>query len=671
MRLAVVWVLFRKEVTETLRDRRMLFALFVLPIFLHPLLFLALGGIGAAQQAENHTLVPKVAIWGELPTAAETRLRNELHVEIIEHRSAAPAAAVVEAERLVISGKVDVVLSLPADGHERFLRDEGLDLTLYFDSVSSRSSAAHTRTRETLDGWTKEEAISRVARHGLPVWFHKPLHAENHDLSSNQRRAADIAGHAIPMVLVLVMFMAAALPAVDSTAGEKERGTLQTLLCAPIHPLEIVAGKYLTVVAMGLIAGGANLAAMGFALSRQLVALDRDLGFHLDLRVALAIFAVMIPTALLLGALLLGLSIFARSFREAQAVLTPVMLLVLVPTVAVTLMPFVQLSAATALIPFSNVALLCAALLTGHATLGQAFTVVAANCAYSVLLLGFAGRIFSTEQVLLSGERPWRDVFSGARGAATTPTPGQAVAFVAVLLVVFYYGSAALSGSGSGGIVSNLVVQQVGLMLLPALVWLVVTRCSLPASLLLRLPTRRAALGALALGLGAWSIGTVIGDVEMHFFAGARAYDAQLRGYLGHMTLGLALAISLLPALCEEVCFRGVILRGLGNSGSRTLAIIGSALAFGAAHLNLFHALPAACLGLVLGWAALASGSLLVTMFVHACNNGAVAAATRWPRLEQLSQTPWAIAVGLTLCAVGLVLLSGRRASPDQNRTPG
>ncbi len=597
MRPWIIWTLFRKEVVETLRDRRMLFALFVLPIFMHPLLFLALGGVVAAEQAESSTLSPNIAIWGELPTSAEARLRDELHMHVVEHRTAAPTDAEAEAQRLVDGGTVDLVLALPIDGHARFARDEGVDLTLYWDSVGNRSSHAHERVRETLDGWNKEEAIARVTRRGLPPWFHKPVHPDDHDLSSSARRAADVAGHAIPLVLVLVMLMTSMLPAVDLTAGEKERGTLQTLLCAPVHPIEIVAGKYLTVVAMGLIAGGANLAAMGFALSRQLVG-GHELTFHLDVRVALAIFVVMIPTALLLGALLVGLAVFARSFREAQAVLTPIAMVVLLPTAAAVIMPSLQLNAVTALIPLTNVALLCAALLNAHATLGQALAVVAANSAYAALLLGFAARVFSTEQVLLSGERPWRDVFSGARGATTTPTPGQAVGFVVVLLVVFYYGSLGLSGGG--GIVGTLIVQQVGLLLLPALVWLVATRRSFAASLLLRLPSLRACAGAILLGLGAWSVGTLIGAAEMHFFAGARAYDAQLRAYLGHMTLGLGLALSLLPAVCEEVCFRGVVLRGLGNTGSRWLAIVGSAVAFGAAHLNPYHAVPAACLGVVL-----------------------------------------------------------------------
>src|SRR5262249_28776219 len=130
-----------------------------------------------------------------------------------------------------------------------------------------------------------------------------------------QREVTVRIGQALPLIMLIVMLTCGFLPAADLTAGEKERGTLQTLLCAPVRPMEIVSGKYLAVVLVSLLGGAANLAAMSLALARfasNVAEMEIQFGWS----TALAVFASMVPTALLLGALLLSVAVFARSFRE-------------------------------------------------------------------------------------------------------------------------------------------------------------------------------------------------------------------------------------------------------------------------------------------------------------------------------------------------------------------
>jgi sodium transport system permease protein len=662
MRWSIVRTIFGKELVETLRDRRALFAMFALPVLLHPLLFLALGRVTAAETQKRKTIAPRVALFGPMPRALEDRLAAEIGLTIAARlpAPAAPADAAAEARRLLDARTVDLALLVPADAEARLAADDGVGLTALYSSVNDASRGAHARLAKALDKISSEELAARRARRKLPDGFADPYRLVDEDLASSRMRGAEIAGRALPVIVLFVIVTCGLLPAIDLTAGEKERGTLQTLLCAPVRPLELVAGKYLTVVVASLIGAAANLLAMGFALSRQVAALGDDLELGMSLSTGLVLFVAIVPAALLLSALLLGLGVFARSFREAQSYLTPLLLVVLMPAMA-TLVPGVELSPSTALVPIANLALLIRGVVAGTAPAQLVFVVIVANLAYAAAALVFTARVFETEQVLLSGESPWRDVFGRAARARVTPTPRSAILFSVVLLVVAYYGSI-FADPQRVGLLGMLLVVQLGLFLAPAIVWALASRVSLRETFSLRLPSARGAAGIFCLTLGGWAVGEVVARSLLPLFPGARAYAEELARLLGPGDAKIAVAVALLPAVAEEACFRGVVLAGLANSGRRAVAIVGSALAFGLLHLQPFHVLTASVTGVVLGWATLETGSLLAGALIHAANNGLRMVALHHPAVEKALAHPGVIAAGLALTALGLALVRRRRA---------
>jgi sodium transport system permease protein len=658
LRRAIVRTIFAKELLETLRDRRTLFAMFVLPVLLHPLLFLAAGRITAAETQKRKTIAPRVAVVGPLPRTLEERLASEIGLTVAL-RLPPTSDGRAEARRLVDARTVDLALLLPDDADARLAADDGIALTAIYSSVVDSSRGAHARLARALEHIAAEELAARRARRKLPDGFTDPFHLTDEDLASSRMRAAELAGRALPVIVLFVIVTCGLLPAIDLTAGEKERGTLQTLLCAPVRPLELVAGKYLTVVVASLIGAAANLLAMGFALSRQVAALGDDLELGLSFSTGITLFVAIVPAALLLSALLLGLGVFARSFREAQSYLTPLLLVVLVPAMA-TLLPGVELSPATALIPIANLSLLIRAVVAGTAPAQLVFVVTVANLAYAAAALVFTARVFETEQVLLSGESPWRDVFGRDGRARVTPTPRNAILFSVVLLVVAYYGSL-FADPKRVGVFGMLLVVQLGLFLAPAILWTLASRVSLRETLSLRLPSLRGAAGIFCLALGGWAVPEVVARTLLPLFPGAREYAEELGRLLGPHDTRVAVAVALLPAIAEEVCFRGVVLAGLANSGRRSIAVVGSAVAFGLLHLQPFHVLTATVTGLVLGWATLESGSLLAGAAIHAANNGLRMLAVHHPVVEKLLGHPGVIAGGLALTVVGLGLVRRQR----------
>jgi sodium transport system permease protein len=668
MRWRAVSSIFAKEVIETVRDRRTLFAMIVLPVLLQPVLMMSFGGLVASEQAARQKVVPTIAVWGPLPELAVKQLKETEKAEITETRHEAPANAEEAARETILAGKADLVIAVPSDAAAAFAGDGSVSVQFFYDSVSDRSANAANHVEQAFDDATMAALKLRLARYNLPEHFEKPLRYRTHDLASKERRGGDFAGRILPMLLLLMVMLGAVYPAIDMTAGEKERGTLQTLMCAPVEPLEILAGKYLTVVLVALTSAIVNVAAMGFAISRQLVALDPGtIQFSLGPRIFLALFAALIPAALLMSAVLLGMSVFARSFREAQTYVTPTIMALVLPGFVASL-PSVKLDGTLALVPVVNLALLLRDLLKGEASGTTYLVVTAISLAYAAVALLFAGRVFESEQVLLGGEKPWRDVFGRRDQVRATPTPGAAVLFIAVLLVIVYYGSI-WADPARLGMVKGVLAIQLGLLLAPALLAARLSGYQFVPTFSLRLPTRRAWLGTMFLALGGWSLGVCITAIEAAIFPGASDYFAQLTKSLSGGTgdipvVAAVLLLALLPAMAEEFCFRGFVMSGLANTGSRWIAITGSAIGFGLLHLSPYHVLPAAVLGLVLGFATLESGTILAGGLVHFVNNGLAVASERAPALKSGIESNVVIALGVASSIIGLVLLRGSRAAP-------
>src|SRR5262249_37187054 len=161
-------------------------------------------------------------------------------------------------------------------------------------------------------------------------------------------------------------------------------------------------------------------------------------------------------------------------------------------------------------------------------------------------------------------------------------SPRNAVLFVVIVIVVTYYGSLAFESRG----IFLIVLGSQLCMLVPAVVWTAANKFDFRDTFSLRLPSARGAMGGALLAISAWSVGATIFAIEARFFPGALQFVDEMNKLIGHVDLRLGIALSLLPALSEEACFRGIVLRGLSNTGSRWVAIIGSALLFGLFHLN-------------------------------------------------------------------------------------
>jgi len=661
VRPRIVFHIFRKDLVETLRDRRTVVMAFVVPALVYPLLFTLLGSVATDKRGELERTRARVAAWGPVPESTLRAVEQQARADVVDRREQPPAEPEAEARRLVTSKKVHLVLLTPAGAP-----GASIPIRVLADSTNVDSDAMERRVSRALADHDAELLRQRMTALGQDAAAARPLDVREEDLADAARRGASFAAALLPYLLLVLVATSGFYAALDLTAGEKERGTLQTLLTAPVRSVEIVAGKYLAVLALTLAATVCNLGSIALALARGTAAMDAGARFSLGLSSAAAIFLTVLPAALLIVALLMAIGVLARSYREGQSYLMPLLLLVMLAGFA-SFLPGAELTVGTALVPLLNVTLLVHDILVGKAGPTQVMIVWAVSLAWAVLGILLAARVFQTEQVLLSGEKPWRDIFSPGRRSGRGLTPGNALAFAAVLLVLTFYGSALFERrSGVAGLILG---SQLGFFLLPSLLWCRLFRAPLAETLQLRWPTPRGWAATVLLAAGGWSVGAVVWE-QLLRFPGARAYSdwlGELLGKQGQLGLGAALLlVAFLPAVAEEVAFRGVVLAGLRRSGSRWIAVVGSALVFGLFHINPYHVLAASVIGLLLGWVALESGSIAPGMLIHLVNNGAQVLLDRMPGLARPLHSPVVAALALATTALGAWLVRGsRRQTPE------
>lgn len=664
MRLHIAYAILRRDVRESLRDKRTLLLLVLLPMLLYPLLMLGAAAVSGTYKKKLEAEPLRLAVWGPAPAPFLEAMGQGEQVQWVERREEVPAAPEAEARSRFDTRAAQAVLVVrhaPAPGAE-----DNVALQLYFDSSRPESALARRRLDSALQGAQTAVLRGRLEAAGLPPALAEAVRVEPKDLKTKGAMLA----WALPYMLLTMLVMAGFYPALDVTAGEKERGTLQTLLCAPVTPLEVVAGKYGAVLVFTLGGTLVNLVAMGLTFLGMGGA---EAGVKLEPGVLAAALAALVPLALLVAALLVAVGVMARSFKEGQNLLMPVLLAVMTGAMASQL-PGLQLTAGLALVPVLNVSLLLRELLTAPVSAGLFGLVLVSSAAWSLVGILFAARVFESEQVLLSGEKPWRDVFGRRVRRGDSLSPGNAVLFFAVAMVVYLFAAVLLVKKLPLG--ALMAVLQVGGFLGLAVLWAKRSGADLREAFWLRLPSARGALAVLLLVPGVLGVqGLLSRALDASSLPGTEEF---LRGIEGLMQqtqpwpLPLALAlIALLPAICEEAAFRGVVLAGLSRTGSRTVAVVGSALAFGLAHVHPVHVLIAGVLGLVFGHATLRTGSILAGVVLHFANNAAAVLISRAANMPEWFQG-WPFTVALCVPGlVGLWLLHGAPAPTVAAPPPG
>lgn len=698
--------LSRKELRESLRDRRTLATLILMPLIVYPLLGSVVQRFAISRVDPNSP--PAVVVFdNSIPLVVVQAILgeelNEARTAIDEMSSKTPESSDDAGNKERSTPSLQAIAGTPTGEAIGALinRDESQGPPIKFLPYESpvkaefmeeflQTEEADVGVRQTLPGRDKKTGrilpgrFDILSRSGDAFSRRAALELESRLLNFRDRELRDILDQTrfgsgimptvsqqsvknngprtsplaafVPLMLVLMTMTGAVYPAIDLTAGERERGTLEILMAAPVSRTHLLTGKFIAVLTVAVLTAVINLVAM--LLTLYATGFDRVLlADGASVTMFLQILALLVVFASFFSAVLLCITSFARSFREAQAWLIPLMLVSLAPGI-LSLIPGVHLTIGLALVPLVNIVLLGRELFQGTASVPLYAVTLLSTLAYTLLALRVAANAFGHDAVLF-GQSATVPAFSKRRNTPQTRIPfaigiGWLVLLVPLFLVLSGLRSKVVAIENLSG---QLILSACLTILLFAAIPVAITKwigVSAADGFALKRFHGATLLGAILLGCTMWTIA-----YEVLIFSQAplkwmeMLNNTKLRELAQRLTTETPLiiritALAIVPAVCEELFFRGFLINTLMKHKDRWLRpMLVSTFVFAAFHVIVDQSLtlerfPATfLLGLALCGIRLSSGSIIPGIVMHAVSNGLL--------LSLKDLDPWLQFIGLNL----------------------
>ncbi len=392
MSLRNIGIVYRKELREALRDRRTVIASVVIPLFLFPLLSVGFGTLVSSIVDKTKEASPKImVIGGDDSPGVLASLKATPKVEIV---SAAP-----NWKDLIVEKQIPAAIEIPQGFDKSVVDQKKLEVMIYNYSGDLKSDIAAGKMDTALKAY--------VVAQKLPVEVLEPFEVTQKNIAPPEKSGAALFfGGFIAYIVVFLCFNGGMHPAIDLTAGEKERGTMETILSSPISRAHLVVGKFLLVLTTALSTAALSVISMAisFALvnvlhGKTIQAGNEGPAMHIGVGAALSVFIMAVPLAVLFSSILLMIASFAKSYKEAQTYIMPMVFIIIIPAIA-AMLPGVDLNAKLALVPILNVSLLCKELVIGTYHWNFIAIIFTSTCAYAAVALFLAVKMFQRESVL-------------------------------------------------------------------------------------------------------------------------------------------------------------------------------------------------------------------------------------------------------------------------------
>ncbi len=673
-RLGRLGRLVRKELYEILRDRRTIITLVLMPLLLYPLLAIAFQQFYLA-----HRLTGAGAIKYHIGFVSEKQYRAiDRHLRLTEdppvkNTGKGEDPIIIEIKQLpddaaaaVREGLVDVALIVKQVASKG--RDLEVDLELIYNPTAVTSMAAADLIERRMATANRRALEGRLGVPGVrPVQL---LRGQRVAMSAPGASATVKLSALIPLILILMTITGAVYPAIDLTAGERERGTLEILVAAPVPRLGLLFAKYVSVLTVAMLTALVNLVTMTLTLVFSGLGPQLFGEQGLTPLVVLQVFGLLLLFAAFFSAVLLILTSFARSFKEAQAYLIPLMLVSLAPGL-VGMLPGLELGPLS-MAPLVNIVLLGRDLLEGVADPLYATVVVFSTLLYALAALAAAARIFGAESVLYSEQTNWGDLFRRPAVPRATPSVTAALLCLALMVPIWYAASNGIAQASwlslpwriNAGILLS-VMMFAGLPLFSA--WM--SRVPVAGGFQLTAAPPLSFAGAALLGVSLWplilQLMATLNDVFAFFDLSTEQREqilAAVRDAREEAFVWLMLSF-MTQAAVEELFFRGYLFAALRATQGPLVTIGLTAALFGFFHvfaggaLGLERLLPSTLLGLVLGWVCWRTRSVVPGLIMHVFHNAMLVGVGQGD-LSQAAELPaWWVLAGTCGTVVGAALI--------------
>ncbi|MCP4078934.1 MAG: CPBP family intramembrane metalloprotease [Planctomycetaceae bacterium] len=751
------WRLAYKELRETLRDRRTLLTLFLMPLIVYPILSLLLqsfflSGLPTTAAEDNEDPDRLGAnefayVLEEQQTLNEEDLRK-LNRAFVDYNAARERSGTNESnpgnlsaedlatqknlfekhsfnwvdpeqeqdiQEMLANGSADVGVLVDnrrdADG-----KNTGLQFTLLYLDNDVRSLKALALLENILNYTnlsTYQTLLERVTGRRLirePV----SIKTEMIELKSNAAGSTGISFAAIiPLILTLMTITGAVYPAIDLTAGERERGTLESMIAAPIPRMRILLGKLVAIISVAMLTAIVNL--LGMSITLWVFQLDTVFLGEQGLSVATAIrvLGLLILFAAFFSSVLLVITSFARSFKEGQAYLIPVVMVALAPSL-MSLKPDLQLTGVWTVTPLVNIVLLARDVIDGSADWRNAIITVLSTAMYSLLALTLAARFFGTASVLYGQGQGIGNLFKRPHRQQKYASLSLGMLCLACLFPATFIWNGVLARTAvvetSGSEIADAAAQQslLAMQLWLAAAGLVIVFLLIPWAITAFHRVRfRSGFGISKTSAVALIAGVMMGIGFGPLLLQVISWSSQALDFVGLSDEAtsdllvqrgeqyverikqapiwmLLLSMAIVPAICEELFFRGLLFRSFRTHFSPWKTIFATAILFGSFHLisssglTISRFLPTTIMGVILGWVCYRSGSVIPGILLHALHN-AITVCFAYYRddlielgritAEQENVPPQVLVVGAICATAGVLLLRFFSKPPEMDES--
>ena len=363
--MSIIVSIFKKELIDVLRDRRTLMFMVVIPILITPLLIIGSIKFQEYQNKKSEEKILKIAYINESEDSLTKQLLSDQKgVKIIE------GVPIDSIESYIKSDSLQGGLYLGKGFLKKIKTNSSGDVKIYYKS-SDLMSKSKKRMQAALDIYKEKIIAERLKQLNVDGQILEPISITDVDMATAKETLGKAIGGFIPYVLVMFIFLGAMYPAIDLGAGEKERGSLETLLSSPATKFEITMGKLLVVSLTGIVSGLVSVLGISsslFFIDKIPVQIQETILELINPFMIFSIIILMIPIAIFFASMLLSISFYARSFKEAQSLMGPLNMVIIVP-LFLSLGPGMEMDHATALMPLINVGLLTKEILAGSVEL--------------------------------------------------------------------------------------------------------------------------------------------------------------------------------------------------------------------------------------------------------------------------------------------------------------
>lgn len=629
MNSRVIKSLYKKEMLDVLRDKKTVVMMLVVPLVLYPLVMILSLQLMTGITKSITTSTYRICLDFEGSEDYERLFQNlsdkEYSFEIIDCEN--PISA-MEQEELDAVIKMDMTADM-----------ECFEV-IYLSSVN-KSSYCADMVSDALQKYSLELTKKRLEKAGLNVENTlNPIKVSFSDRSTNEETAGSLLGTIIPFMLVMSLLMGTMYPAIDTTAGEKERGTLETMLTLPVTNKELITSKFLAVGTIGIVSAILNIISMAgvgaymYGMVASVAASSGTIRLSKFLPAILVGILCIFAFAVFISAISMCVCALAKSYKEANNYLTPLTLVVMFASF-IGFIPNVTLNVNTAIVPVANVCLLVRDLLAFKYDIGMIALVLFVNVAYGVVSVMLLARIYNSEAIIFGDGSGGIQIFEKRanikKGTYPQVQDAWLVIIITAMLVIYAGGAMQLKFGLYGLLFTQFIIFTVPFG------FACYTKKDIRASFKLKGCAPKYFVAAIFLIIGGIMAGIVTSELSAYLFKTSAVDAAEtMNDIIGDRFLPVLFVIALAPAICEELMFRGYVLGSMTAKYKTGSAIIVSAVVFGLYHMSASKFLTTTMLGALLCYIAVQSGSILPGMLMHFINNAISCITMFYP--EQVSK---------------------------------